>query len=218
MFIEPEQIRAARAMLGWSQQELAEAASVSKDTVKNYEVGNNRPNSKTLLSLETALTTAGMEFPRDGGVRPIRGRIRRIEGTEGFRLLMDMVYKAYADDKNSDVIVTNIREDLFLKWLGDYEPFQRKRMAALGTIKPLRVILSDQQITHQNVPYLDFKYIDKQYFGDTTIYSFKKTVAILEMNMHNCVVNIIENEIMSDTFNKLLSLMWDSSKRKEAFA
>lgn len=211
MLIEPEQIRAARAMLGWSQQELAEAAGVSKDTVKNYELSNNRPNSKTLVAMEAALVTAGIEFPRDGGVRPIKGRIRRIEGSEGFRHLMDLMYETKRSKPDLPIMITNIKEDLFNQWLGDYEPYHRERMNNLNLSTPLKVILEKGKAVTQSVDYLDIRYIDKKYFGNTTIYCINKYVAILEMTRHNCILNIIENEFMHDTFLKLLTLMWDNA-------
>lgn len=68
------QIRAARALLGWSAAELAERAGLSYPTVQRAESVEDVPAMKTqnLLALQRALEGAGIAFldagqNRDGG-------------------------------------------------------------------------------------------------------------------------------------------------------
>lgn len=60
--ITSRQIRAARALLGWSQQDLADKAIVSLNAITRIETGSVDPRVSTLQSVETALTKAGIEF------------------------------------------------------------------------------------------------------------------------------------------------------------
>ncbi len=60
--ISPRQIRAARALLGWSQQDLADRAIVSVNAVARLERQLVDSRSSTLGSLESALSKAGIEF------------------------------------------------------------------------------------------------------------------------------------------------------------
>ncbi|AYG57811.1 helix-turn-helix domain-containing protein [Rhizobium jaguaris] len=60
--ITSRQIRAARALLGWSQQELADKAIVSLNAVVRIETGKVDPRISTLNAIETALRKAGVEF------------------------------------------------------------------------------------------------------------------------------------------------------------
>jgi len=74
------QIRAARAALGWSIEELAKKSGVSARTIKRFEAFDGMPPSRTstLFDVQTALEGAGIEFigtPEDGP--GIRARIRR---------------------------------------------------------------------------------------------------------------------------------------------
>ena len=50
-----EQIRAARALLGWSQSDLADRADLSQTGIARIENGTNKPNSKTLEKIKAAL-------------------------------------------------------------------------------------------------------------------------------------------------------------------
>ena len=60
----PQQIKAARALLGWSQTDLAKSAGVGEMTVKRFEAQQNQ-RSGTIASVEriqSALQKAGIEF------------------------------------------------------------------------------------------------------------------------------------------------------------
>lgn len=68
------QIKAARALLGWSQSDLAEASSVSEPTVKRLEAQDGDIGGRvgTAEAITTALETAGVAFlsPDDRGGGP----------------------------------------------------------------------------------------------------------------------------------------------------
>ena len=58
------QIRAARVMLRWTAQNLADAAGVGITTIRRLDVMDGVPivNTKTLMALKVALESAGVEF------------------------------------------------------------------------------------------------------------------------------------------------------------
>ena len=64
----PAQCRGARAMLRWSQGELAAKSGISKPTVTDYEREARKPMPKNLEALREALEGAGIEFLEDEGV------------------------------------------------------------------------------------------------------------------------------------------------------
>lgn len=60
---DPAQIRAARALIGWSQKELAEALGVSTMTVKRAEGSGNPPAPReTLEAIRARLEAEGVVF------------------------------------------------------------------------------------------------------------------------------------------------------------
>jgi transcriptional regulator with XRE-family HTH domain len=65
--ITSEQCRGARAMLGWSQDELAKAAKVSRATVVDFERGARAPHPNNLAALHAALEAGGIEFVAANG-------------------------------------------------------------------------------------------------------------------------------------------------------
>jgi ribosome-binding protein aMBF1 (putative translation factor) len=59
--LSPEQCRAARAWLGWSQDDLAQRASIGLSTLKDFENGKRVPMRNNLDALRRALEAAGVK-------------------------------------------------------------------------------------------------------------------------------------------------------------
>ncbi len=62
MTITPEQCRAARALLGWSRQQLANSAQIAERTLVDFERGARSPLNRTLTDIQRALEDAGVIF------------------------------------------------------------------------------------------------------------------------------------------------------------
>jgi len=60
--ITPEQCRAARGLLKWSQKDLADASGVSNQSVRDFELGRKNPQQSTLAVIQRAFEDAGVEF------------------------------------------------------------------------------------------------------------------------------------------------------------
>ena len=68
-----DEIRAGRALLGWSQLQLAQAASLGVATVRRLEAAGNeiRGSAETVWKIQKALEAAGVEFiPEEAGRGP----------------------------------------------------------------------------------------------------------------------------------------------------
>ena len=73
--LTPEQSRAARGLLDWSQQQLADAAQVGLSTVRDFEKGRRTPIPANLTAIRSTLEAAGVEFiPENGGGPGVRLR------------------------------------------------------------------------------------------------------------------------------------------------
>ena len=66
--IVASQVRAGRALLGWSQDHLVAASGVPKRTLARLELGEGDPQRRTMAAIYAALEAAGVEFiPENGG-------------------------------------------------------------------------------------------------------------------------------------------------------
>jgi len=73
----PEQSRAARGWLGWSQVELAKRANLSVGTVRNFEQGLKVPVPNNIAAMRRAIEAAGIQLVfDDAGIAT--GILRRV--------------------------------------------------------------------------------------------------------------------------------------------
>lgn len=71
LLISIEQIRAARALLGWSQTDLAQRAGMSVPTVKRVEAEDGpRVSEEARQRLQKALESGGITFIDENGGGP----------------------------------------------------------------------------------------------------------------------------------------------------
>ena len=56
----PEQCRAARGLLDWTQEELAERADISRSTIRDFENGRHHLHAATAAQVVAALERGGV--------------------------------------------------------------------------------------------------------------------------------------------------------------
>lgn len=66
--LTPKHVRAARALLAWSQKDLAKAAGVATSTVADFERGSRTPVANNAQAIRAALENAGIRFLPTGAV------------------------------------------------------------------------------------------------------------------------------------------------------
>jgi len=60
--VTPAQVRAARAWLSWSQDDLSAKSGISQRSIARYEQGRSVPYDDTLMKLKAAFEAAGIRF------------------------------------------------------------------------------------------------------------------------------------------------------------
>jgi len=65
--VQPEQVRAARAILNWSLERLAEASGVHRNTISNCETRKYDGEPEKLATIKHTLEAAGVIFTEENG-------------------------------------------------------------------------------------------------------------------------------------------------------
>jgi hypothetical protein len=80
-----EQVKAARALLGWNQDRLATAAGIALPTIKRLEAmtGPLSGYEKTRTAIRAALEAGGVEFLEDGATAGAGGAGVRLKAIAG---------------------------------------------------------------------------------------------------------------------------------------
>lgn len=92
MAVTGRQIRAARALIGMSREDLAQKCDITMITVRNIEMETVEPQGKTLANILTFFDKEGVEFMDDEGVRICKQKLKSYSGKAAFRQLLDHIY------------------------------------------------------------------------------------------------------------------------------
>src|SRR5690348_13105319 len=87
------QLRAARGLLDWTRADLAKAANISPETVKNIEHGTFRPQENTAEAIVKSFLVHDVEFTGDEGVRRVNKSVKLYPGVEGYGQFLDFIYE-----------------------------------------------------------------------------------------------------------------------------
>src|ERR1700677_4059351 len=87
------QIRAARALLGISQDELANFAGLTKQGISKIEDGSVQPREGTIADIMRVFSDRGVEFTENQGVRLKPHSLETFEGREGFVHFFETMYE-----------------------------------------------------------------------------------------------------------------------------
>ena len=209
-----EQIRAARALLGWSQHDLAEKAGLSQTGIARIENGTNQPNSKTIAKIEASFDAADVEFIDTTGVRKRSRDIRTLEGSEGFRKLLDEVYEA-AKAGDSNMCLFNGVPSLFFKWLGeDWYEYHRERMSKLNTDYQLKIIVKESEELLIGNTFAEYRHFPENLFKEKTFYAYGDKLAFMHFKEDSLKIQIMDQHDFSESFRVLFNIAWEKVATK----
>lgn len=209
--ISSHQIKAARALIDWSQQDLAEAIDVSLPTLRNIEKGGDA-KLVTLKKIQTTLEVNGIEFGVNDGVKRRSTILRTLEGQAGYWEFYDDVYETIKKS-GGEILVSNVDEREFDKWLGNRWEIQKNRMLDLSQEQDFNIrILVKEGDRHFTVPeYADYKWTPQDRFSEIPFYVYGNKLAIILFEPENVSISIIDNPKIADAYKKQFNVMWDQA-------
>ena len=219
-FVSPAQIRAARALLGWSQEDLAKRAGVSRGTVAALEkgAGAGRLKKKTenvttelISKVRLALEGEQVEFLPQDGVR-MRSSSIVIDDLEGanLRLLNDILTTAIKyrhRTKNNEILIYGLREEDAEVSVGDYLSNHIALLEQAGLREKILCLPDTERFVcpmawYRRLP----SSVSYDHFPPVHVYGNK--LAIVQWRPTE-VVTIVENKSIADAFRSMFLLIWD---------
>jgi transcriptional regulator with XRE-family HTH domain len=203
------QIRAARALLNRSQQEVAEICGIKKGTLSEIENEHSPGKATTLRALQLYFENRGLEFLDGDGVRRNQTGLRHYSGAMGFREFYDDIYEA-ARTVGGDLCLFNGVSELVLKWLGeDHRARQVERMSKIKDHYRYRVIVEHGDATAFGSDYCQYRWFPPDLFNDKTIFIYGSKVAFVNFDNDDVQVLVIDQQEISDTQRLFFNHVWD---------
>lgn len=207
--ISVEQIKAARGLLEWTQEDLAHHSGLSKPSINTLERRISNPKLETLEAIQVALEKAGVEFTEGPGVK-LKSTVLKTQIFEGgdslFRLLRDIFETLNGTDK--ELMISGVDEQKY-QGLGGERVVQEIQKRVKHGIKTK--LLSCEGDTNFIEPKSHYRWVPKEFFSLTPYYVYDNKYAILLWGPPQKVV-IVENAEIAECYRQQFLAHWDAGK------
>jgi transcriptional regulator with XRE-family HTH domain len=205
-----EQIRAARALLGWSQSDLADLAGLSQTGIARIENGTNHPNLQTMAKIEQAFEDHDIEFIDTSGVRKRSGEIKTFRGTNGFRDFMEDVYNT-ANKIGGEICLFNARPIYWYRFLGtEWYVEHAKRMEQIRDKFVFKVTAEEGEDLLIGKSFAEYRWFPSTMFNERAFYAYGNKLAFLSFENENVQILVFENKEFTNAFRVLFNIGWDN--------
>ncbi|MCB1563077.1 MAG: helix-turn-helix transcriptional regulator [Alphaproteobacteria bacterium] len=216
--ITPAQCRAARALLNWSQPDLARRCGVHVQTISNFEHETSTPTKTTLTRIALTLANEGVELGKHDGVKRKSSDIATFKGKEGFALFrLDVLEAAQRD--GADICISNLDERLFDKWgEGDVNDNYRNAMAEIRKTRPGFKFrsLSKKGDTHFSAHrHSEYRWVDPEQFGEFPFYIYGTKTAMILFERDNIEIFVINHPVVTGFFRAKFEKDWSRAEQPD---
>lgn len=212
------QISAARGLLRWSGNVLAEKAGLTRDTVNRIEDGSVQPQKGTLTDIIRVFDQNGVEFTENWGVRFKPQGVEVLIGEQGLQRFFDGVFE-YSKTHGGTIMQLGIEEDMFWAMGVDFANAHRKRMTDLvKERKDIKVlaILCEGDTNFIASDYNQYRWISKEMFSPVPFYIYGECLAIMNFQTVPSPTIILHKfPAITEAYRKQFDIFWKMTKEPD---
>ena len=209
------QIRAARALLDMSQDELAEAAGLTPQAIRKIEGGDVQPREGTIADITKVFNDHRIEFTDNQGVRFIPEDVEVLNGEIGLTKFFDLVF-AFAQVSGGIIRQNGIEEKLFDTYGPKITKTHRERMAPLIQARKdifVRAILRDGDLNFTCTNYADYKWHPESMPEPVPYYIFGDNLGIFSFESDpSPKIVLISSPVITKAYSNQFDRTWDMAK------
>lgn len=209
--ITSKQLAAARALLGWTRDDLDKQSGISAETIKKIEEESTQnPRATTLNPIIDAFDRHGVEFI-DGGVREKRNMLRYLEGNLGIKHFYNDVATT-AEMQGGEFLVYGVNEDYFVgarEKLGINDTY-RSRMNNAKNFS-MRVVISEDDENKNAATYCEYRSLPTDVMHTASpFYIYGDKLAHIVWSTTPVFI-IIDSKELADSFRKQFNFIWEQA-------
>ncbi len=205
--IDFRQIRAARALLDWSQPELARASGLATSSIKNIESESGIARKETLEAVVDAFERNGIEFLPGSGVRIKNQTVSVYDDRHATAELLDDIYTHVQASAAREVLILGLDEGYSVDTDGAVLIERHvARLTAAGIRERILVCEGDTRFLNSPDSY---RWLPRAYFTrNAPIYIYGDRVAVHSGSLRRRAV-VLEHRAMAVHLRMLFTLLWD---------
>jgi DNA-binding XRE family transcriptional regulator len=206
--ITGRQIRAARALLEWSVDDLAQKAEVARSTIHTLESDTRQPHEKTVASILRIFDQHGVEFLDDEGVRIRKNQARFFNGRAGYKQFLDHIYEAMKD--GGKIRQFNVSDGRTLPYADDYAAAHLERMKKIPNLDAR--VLTVEGDNNFPASYCKYRWLHKANKILIPYYVYNDYLAqAIYKSDHNVEIFSIHSKLLCQRYIEQFDLFWDTA-------
>ena len=211
--LDARQIRAARALLDWSREDLANASGMSVPALARVELGDAQARPASMEKIQSTLEQAGIIFTEGSGVR-MRNEIVRVQkGPEALEALFNEIYSFAIEQKGKiELLCSGFKaEDFFSQMSSDYINLHKDRMTAIKGVY-FKTLISEAEQDYYSVDYSEYRKLPDQMFQGVPFYVYGDHLAIISFGKQLQVI-IIDEKNVAEVYRQQFYALWGQAKQ-----
>lgn len=207
--LSPEQIRAARALVGWKQEDLADASGMSLTAIRSLEMGY-RPRHSTMDAVRTAFEDAGLEFIDGDGVRRRNDAVKIYESKDNCDRFFDEV-AATAKKDGGSVLVSIKSPSVLTHPCGSMRQTNLERLELLRDSVPVQCLLSETIPPQLFATSLEMRPAPANSLGVASCFIYgNKYAEIVQEARHNFLIVVFSIAAVAHDYRKQFLSEWSA--------
>lgn len=204
--IDYRQIRAARALLDWSQPDLARAAGLATSSIKNVESESGTARKETLHAILDAFERNGVEFLPLSGVRIKHQMVSVYDDRQATAELLDDIFQHAQTAPEREVLILGLDEAYSLETDGRaLIEAHIERLTRAGIRE--RILVCEGDTRYLNAPEA-YRWLPRDYFTrNAPIYVYGDRVAVHSGSLRRRAV-ILEHRPLAQHLRRHFELLW----------
>lgn len=205
--IDHRQIRAARALLNWSQEDLARAADMATSSIKNVESETSSARRETIRQIRDAFDRNGVEFMPGSGLRLKTDIVTVHDGKSATTALLDGIFEHVQTSADREVCIIGLDESFSVETDGFLQLSNHIDRLTKAGIKE-RILVCEGDARFLNTPEC-YRWLPRKFFTrNAPIYIYGDRIAIHSGSLRRRTI-IIEARALAQHMRMLFTLLWE---------
>jgi DNA-binding XRE family transcriptional regulator len=206
--ITAPQLRAARGLLDWTRTELAKAANISPETVKNIEHGTFRPQEQTAEAIKRAFAVHDVVFLEGQGVKILDKSIRVYQGVNDYGKFLDFIYEQMKD--GGDTYQLNYPDSVIKRFGGNEGKSYLEKMSAVKNLHAKCIVPEGD--TNFPAKYCEYRWLPKADTNALPYYMFGDYVSLLSaVSDKDVIFIVIYSPLLANILREQFVKYWENA-------
>jgi DNA-binding XRE family transcriptional regulator len=201
------QCRMARALLGWSQPELAERCGVNTQTISNFEREVGNAEARTAVRIAMVVEAAGVRLLSSGGIEPRSDLVTVLEGDDVNGQVLEDIYQSLKGS-GGEVLIAGLAEVAPDDPRREFVAVHVERLKAAGISERMLLKEGDRNFI---APRSWYRYVPHDRFVGTPFQVYGDKIAMKDWGPPMRIV-VVHHARFAQTMRNLFDVVWDQAK------